>query len=226
MHEVVKIPSNTNVLADSPSTEPERVKPIHQSTVSFVHLAESVVVWNYPCTVYVINYRKYGDENTGETARRLCVRVSEHLEGKSNSCLADPTGSHVGGKITVSNMNWNPQLLHLQRRFSPRKAHKLFGFKPKPENLKRGVLHHNHWALSISCIVWHLTQDVTNDRMPILLPSPTRSVVVKDISRSVDIWRGETPSFAEVIHLWSRTRIEVWLRRCLFQFSDGSNWLF
>ncbi|EYC24969.1 hypothetical protein Y032_0012g1613 [Ancylostoma ceylanicum] len=44
------------------------------------------------CVIYVIKCRECGDEYVGETVRPLCVRVKEHLEGKSSSRLSTPLG--------------------------------------------------------------------------------------------------------------------------------------
>ncbi|EYC14629.1 hypothetical protein Y032_0040g314 [Ancylostoma ceylanicum] len=46
------------------------------------------------CVIYTIMCRKCGDEYVGETARPLCVRVKEHLEGKSSSRSSTPLGCH------------------------------------------------------------------------------------------------------------------------------------
>ncbi|EYC42564.1 hypothetical protein Y032_0526g2936 [Ancylostoma ceylanicum] len=59
------------------------------------------------CVIYVIKCREYGDEYVGETARPLCVKVNEHLEGKSSSRLSTLLGRHrahngVGFEVQVT----------------------------------------------------------------------------------------------------------------------------
>ncbi|EYC41153.1 hypothetical protein Y032_0580g254 [Ancylostoma ceylanicum] len=89
------------------------------------------------CVIYVIKCRECGDEYVGETARPLCVRVKEHLEGKSSSRLSTPLGRHRAQAHNGVDFEVQVTILAGESEISARKTLEAFWIHSKNPKMNR-----------------------------------------------------------------------------------------
>ncbi|EYC22134.1 hypothetical protein Y032_0017g3171 [Ancylostoma ceylanicum] len=89
------------------------------------------------CVIYMIKCRDCGDEYIGETARPLCVRVKEHLEGKSSSRTSTPLGCHRMRVHDGVDYEVETTILQLETEISARKTLEAFWIHVKNPKMNR-----------------------------------------------------------------------------------------
>ena len=76
--------------------------------------------------IYLITCANCGDEYIGETARPLCVRIREHLDGKDRSRTSTPLGTHRALKHAEINFEVTVKILAHESQTSARKCLEAF----------------------------------------------------------------------------------------------------
>ena len=89
------------------------------------------------CVIYMIKCRECGDEYIGETARPLCVRIKEHLEGKSSSRSSNPLGRHRAQAHNGVDYEVQATILACETEISARKTLEAFWIHIKNPKMNR-----------------------------------------------------------------------------------------
>ncbi|EYB88370.1 hypothetical protein Y032_0248g83 [Ancylostoma ceylanicum] len=89
------------------------------------------------CVIYMIKCRKCGEEYIGETARPLCVRIKEHLEGKSSSRTSTPLGCHRMRVHNGVDFEVETTILEFETEISARKTLEAFWIHVKNPKMNR-----------------------------------------------------------------------------------------
>ncbi|EYB91262.1 hypothetical protein Y032_0208g2083 [Ancylostoma ceylanicum] len=108
------------------------------------------------CVIYMIKCRKCGDEYVGETARPLCVRVKEHLEGKSSSRSSTPLGSHRALAHNGVDYEVQATILAYETEISARKTLEAFWIHYKSRD--------PHITSTVFCAIPSLSFDFFSER--------------------------------------------------------------
>ncbi|EYC22109.1 hypothetical protein Y032_0018g3719 [Ancylostoma ceylanicum] len=72
--------------------------------------------------IYMICCKSCGEEYVGETARPLCARIKEHLDGKEKSRLTTPLGTHRKVQHDGANFEVTVKILAREPQTAARKT--------------------------------------------------------------------------------------------------------
>ena len=87
--------------------------------------------------VYLIKCSECGDEYIGETIRPLCVRIKEHLDGKSKQRRSSVLGSHRVTKHDGSDFDITVSILAQESNITARKTLEAFWINKKSPGMNR-----------------------------------------------------------------------------------------
>ncbi|KAK6745282.1 hypothetical protein RB195_011792 [Necator americanus] len=89
------------------------------------------------CVVYMICCVQCGDEYIGETARPLCIRIKEHLDGKRKSCDSTALGGHRVRRHNGEDFVVKITILAREPSIAARKALEAFWIHSKSPKMNR-----------------------------------------------------------------------------------------
>lgn len=87
--------------------------------------------------VYLIKCKECGDEYIGETIRPLCVRIKEHLDGKSKQRQSSVLGNHRVTKHNGSDFDITVNILAHESNITARKTLEAFWINKKSPEMNR-----------------------------------------------------------------------------------------
>ncbi|EYC42711.1 hypothetical protein Y032_0521g2875 [Ancylostoma ceylanicum] len=87
--------------------------------------------------IYLISCSECGDEYIGETARPLCLRIKEHLEGKARSRESTPLGAHRLHRHGGADFGVKVSILAHEQQISARKSLEAFWIHAKNPKMNR-----------------------------------------------------------------------------------------
>ena len=94
--------------------------------------------------IYTISCNDCGEEYIGETARPLCVRIKEHLDGRDKSRTSTPLGTHRVQKHAGTNFGVSVKILAHESQTSARKCLEAFWIHAKTPKMNRKKECHDH----------------------------------------------------------------------------------
>ena len=87
--------------------------------------------------VYLIKCRECGDVYIGETIRSVCVRMKEHLDGKSKQRQSSVLGSHRVTKHNGSDFDITMSIIAQKSNITARKTLEAFRISKKSPGMNR-----------------------------------------------------------------------------------------